>query len=386
MSGRYVQCILFTLVVASILVLPCAADTSISLKAGWNFISIPLSHTNYQYPVDSLFFSVDTGGHSMWRYNAATQNWDSLNRMSSLSPQAGIWIYSVNPMDIPVVGDNSQIPTSKPLFSGWNMIGFAGPPAPVVQGFSTFSDKWIMYMGWNASSQQYDMTVFNDEISKNSPLTPGKGYWVYLNGPADYSLPPPGPTPVPTPTVITSVEMSGTGSNVAAFSATGTSQREFIIHYNGGSDFVVWLKDAQGNNVDLLVNTVGPYNGKISSPLTTGDYYLDILASGPWTILISPSVTQKNPTPISVPLLINGSGNQVVKFTATGSGLRMFSMNYNGGFEFIVWLKEVQSNTIESLVNTAGPYSGKSAARLVMGDYYLDVTASGPWSIEITSY
>jgi len=186
--------------------------------------------------------------------------------------------------------------------------------------------------------------------------------------------------------VITSVEMSGTGSNVAAFSATGTSQREFIIHYNGGSDFVVWLKDAQGNNVDLLVNTVGPYNGKISSPLTTGDYYLDILASGPWTILISPSVTQKNPTPISVPLLINGSGNQVVKFTATGSGLRMFSMNYNGGFEFIVWLKEVQSNTIESLVNTAGPYSGKSAARLVMGDYYLDVTASGPWSIEITSY
>jgi hypothetical protein len=64
----------------------------------------------------------------------------------------------------------------------------------------------------------------------------------------------------------------------------------------------------------------------------------------------------------------------------------MFSMNYNGGFEFIVWLKEVQSNNIESLVNTAGPYSGKKAAHLVTGDYYLDVTASGPWSIEITSY
>ena len=76
--------------------------------------------------------------------------------------------------------------------------------------------------------------------------------------------------------MITSVEVSGTGSNVAAFSATGTGQREFTIHYSGGSDFVVWLKDAQGNNVDLLVNTAGPYYGKISSSLTTGDYYLDI--------------------------------------------------------------------------------------------------------------
>lgn len=386
MSGRYVQCILFTLVVASVLVLPCAADTSISLKPGWNFISIPLTHTNYQYPIDSLFYSVDTGGHSLWRYNAATQDWDSLNRMSPLNPQDGIWIYSVNPVSIPVVGDNSQNPSPKSLFTGWNMIGFAGPQAPVDQAFSTFSDSWIMYMGWNALSQQYDMTVFNDEISKNSQVIPGKGYWIYLNGPAGYSLPPPGPTPVPTQIVITSVEVSGTGSNVAAFSATGTGQREFTIHYSGGSDFVVWLKDSQGNNVDMLVNTAGPYNGKISSALTTGDYYLDVISSGPWSIVISPSVTQKNPTTISAPLIINGSGSQVVKFSATGSGLRMFSMNYSGGFEFTVWLKEVQSNTIESLVSTAGPYSGKRAARLISGDYYLDVAASGPWSIEITSY
>ena len=55
------------------------------------------------------------------------------------------------------------------------MIGFAGLQAPVDQAFSSFSDTWIMYMGWNASSQQYDMTIFNDEISKQFTGNPREG-------------------------------------------------------------------------------------------------------------------------------------------------------------------------------------------------------------------
>lgn len=186
MPGWSCRYFLVILILASFLALPCAAESTISLKEGWNFISIPLNHVYYQYPVEALFSSVDAGGHSLFRYNASGQNWDILDLQSSISPTDGIWIYSVSPMNITVVGNNMEDPPQKHLYQGWNALGFSGYPNNPENAFSALTDKWLYAFGWNASNQQYEPAMFNEYQSDPPFLVPGKGYWIYMRVPAEY--------------------------------------------------------------------------------------------------------------------------------------------------------------------------------------------------------
>ena len=85
------------------------------------------------------------------------------------------------------------------------------------------------------------------------------------------------------------------------------------------------------------------------------------------------------------PTTLSGSGDDVVSFTATGTGLRIFTMKYTGTSNFIVVLKDGSGGYITGLANEIGSYSGKTSEQLSTGKYYLDVKASGPWSIQISS-
>jgi hypothetical protein len=58
----------------------------------------------------------------------------------------------------------------------------------------------------------------------------------------------------------------------------------YSMDYSGSSKFAVWLKDSQGENIDLLANTVGSYNNKKSESPGPGKYCIDVTAGGPWTI------------------------------------------------------------------------------------------------------
>jgi hypothetical protein len=196
-------------------------------------------------------------------------------------------------------------------------------------------------------------------------------------------------TPKPTPTTVATVDaplkITGNGDDVVAFSASGSSLRIFAMQNSGSSNFIIWLKDEQGNNEALLVNEIGSYNGKASEKLSTGRYYLDVKSSGPWSIQISPSVTTTQAITDSSPLILRGSGDDVLSFTATGTGLRIFTMQNSGSSNFIIWLKDEQGNNEALLVNEIGSYNGKTSEKISSGKYYLDVKASGPWAIQIAS-
>ena len=86
----------------------------------------------------------------------------------------------------------------------------------------------------------------------------------------------------------------------------------------------------------------------------------------------------------NTPSTIMGKGDDVVSFDATGTGIRVFTINHMGtSGNFAVWLKDSQGNTLNLLVNEIGQYYGKKSHQLKTGKYYLDVTASGYWTIEI---
>jgi len=82
---------------------------------------------------------------------------------------------------------------------------------------------------------------------------------------------------------------------------------------------------------------------------------------------------------------LSGNGDDVVSFSVSGTGLKIFTMNYTGKRDFAVKLKDGSGDDIAVLANETGSYSGKKSEKLTSGRYYLDVTADGPWTIDITS-
>jgi hypothetical protein len=86
-------------------------------------------------------------------------------------------------------------------------------------------------------------------------------------------------------------------------------------------------------------------------------------------------------TTVSGAALLSGNGSSIVPFTATESGLWIFTLNYTDEKNFIVWITDDQGKRVALLANEIGTYSGMKPQKLDAGKYYLDVTANGPWTI-----
>jgi len=102
--------------------------------------------------------------------------------------------------------------------------------------------------------------------------------------PTNTPLPTATPTPEPQPIILT-----GKGDSVLEVEKwNGPALAK--IKYNGGSNFAVINYDAQDERIDLLVNTIGKYEGIIPLDFTDGEYTarLEVKASGEWEIQILP--------------------------------------------------------------------------------------------------
>ena len=80
--------------------------------------------------------------------------------------------------------------------------------------------------------------------------------------------------------------------------------------------------------------------------------------------------------------LLSGTGNMVVPFTATASGMWAFTMNYTGERNYVVWLTDGVGSRVALLANRIGTGSVIITKQIPEGKYYLDVTASGPWTFQ----
>lgn len=61
----------------------------------------------------------------------------------------------------------------------------------------------------------------------------------------------------------------------------------FSMSHSGSRNFIIWLKDQNGKNIELLVNDIGSYRGDKTATLREdGTYVLEVQASGSWTIRV----------------------------------------------------------------------------------------------------
>ena len=162
---------------------------------------------------------------------------------------------------------------------------------------------------------------------------------------------------------------TGSSDDVVTLENTG-SPILLECSYSGEGNFIVYTVDDAGENVGLLVNTIGAYSGVVT------DYqeYLDVTmlsvqASGDWSITVKPMDAMEE--------LSNGetySGDGV--YYIDEEELSTIDMTNSGESNFIVY---GVGSSYDLLANEVGEYSG--TVIWTEPQSFFIVTSDGDWSI-----
>jgi len=216
----------------------------------------------------------------------------------------------------------------------------------------------------------------NTETPTNTPIPSS----TVTNTPLPTSTPKPTNTPIPTATstpLPQPLSFSGKGDQVLDINKwDGAAIMD--VKYTGGGNFVIWNYDSAGEKIDLLVNTIGSYSGKVPLDFMTGEATarLQIESSGTWTITISPlSLNVINV--VQVPGTYQGSGDDVVGLDGTPDTGTFSTQTHDN---FVVWSYSSTGGK-DLLVNEIGPYSGTKV--MDKNTFLLVISSGGAWSMDI---
>lgn len=81
---------------------------------------------------------------------------------------------------------------------------------------------------------------------------------------------------------------------------------------------------------------------------------------------------------------ISGNGTTVIRISTNESGEHLFETDYAGTGNYILWLKGGKGLSDDLLFNEIGAFQGNRSASLAVGDYHLEVVASGLWVVSIS--
>jgi len=164
------------------------ADYSISLLTGYNLISVPRTLAEGHNTAATVFSGIDTGGHSILEYDGSTHSYITVTGDTIIRPLDGIFIYSTSSQTVPLYFKNDprqRLPT-KPIYSGWNLIGFSDISQKTARDtLISVVNVWTQAQGFDAVTQSYETQIINGgsgQFSDYRAMYPGKGYWLYSTG------------------------------------------------------------------------------------------------------------------------------------------------------------------------------------------------------------
>lgn len=178
------------------------------------------------------------------------------------------------------------------------------------------------------------------------------------------------PTPKPDPIVIT-----GSGDDVVEIDKWDGPAIVDVVR-EGGGHFSITSYTSSSDYLELLVNVIAPYQGKVVMDLLSFEdepaSLLEINASGAWSITIYP-FDRAYVNEMDAPGYYENNTDDVVLVTGS-SQTATFTVSAH---HFGVW--GVSDSDIDLLVNEIGPYEGK--VMIPSGLFLLIVTAEGDWNV-----
>jgi hypothetical protein len=150
----------------------------------------------------------------------------------------------------------------------------------------------------------------------------------------------------------------------------------------GKSNFVAYLVNNEGEEVQSLFNYIGKYEATRGFEITkAGEYVLNVQADGNWTFAIN----QPRPTTgESTPRTINGKRTEVSPFLSLKKGLAVFKYDYQGNSRFSVTLMDRNGRAIEQIANSLKATEGSAPVKIQEdGIYFLNISADANWQIDV---
>lgn len=141
------------------------------------------------------------------------------------------------------------------------------------------------------------------------------------------------------------------------------------ITHQGGSNFAIWELDANLEQVDLAVNTIGNYAGNVLLNLDANTAALEITADGAWRVELNPAMSARR-----FDGEIAGAGDDVVIY---GGDAQIMALTHDGESNFAIW--RYGATDTDLLVNEIGPWTG--TVPMPAGPGVLAITADGGWAI-----
>ena len=153
------------------------------------------------------------------------------------------------------------------------------------------------------------------------------------------------------------------------------------MNYGGANSFTVQLMDSNGRQVAMLAGSTGPYNGSRALGVnSTGNYSLNVQATGPWTITITQPRNVGGP---QTPLSLSGVGPAATEFFYPEGDPVLFKIGYIGAGEFNATILDTNGGLVATIIDQKGSFGGSQYVYLFPGYYMLNVQTDGKWNIWI---
>ncbi len=183
------------------------------------------------------------------------------------------------------------------------------------------------------------------------------------------------PTPAPAPEIPADIVYSGIGDSILAIELPDGPGNVAVatLTHDGSSNFAIFSLDDNLAQQDLLVNTIGAYQGTVLFNASFGNdpSSLEISADGNWTVTMKSVLSLRQFDGNSV----TGVGDDVVLYF---DGAGPATLTHDGPSNFAVWL---YGDSTELIVNEIGAYTG--TVRWIAGPLVAAVTADGNWSVTV---
>lgn len=145
------------------------------------------------------------------------------------------------------------------------------------------------------------------------------------------------------------------------------------ITHDGTSNYAVWALGAGLEQLDLLVNEIGPYQGTVLLPLD-GAAALEITANGNWTVEVK-QITAARSWEGSVA----GRGDDVLIYLGSTG---VAEISHNGESNFAVFSYPIAGDGFaDLLINEIGPYAGSVR---FPGPALVEISADGDWTFTLS--
>ena len=149
------------------------------------------------------------------------------------------------------------------------------------------------------------------------------------------------------------------------------------ITHRGNSNFAVHSIDSGGEDIDLLVNEIGNYNGTVPLNLTTNAddlRALTINADGSWKVVVKAAQKATRFTGTN-----SGKGPDVLVIpTGTLPDFATATITHKGRSNFVM---RTYGSGVDLLVNEIGAYRGQI---IIPNDtIIIEIQADGTWTIKL---